>query len=495
MVISSRTPGPLGLDEAQLDAAHAPAGREPPSPLLDARLPGIDRAAPPRPGDALPQPRPLSPRPDTWPLLRRGSRGAPVAQLQRLLNSRHGSISRGGRQPLVVDRIFGPLTEQSVVLFQRHAQIEPDAVVGPITWAHLLSDTLLALPAGTARSASRGSSRGGAAAASGPASKPAAAAQSVADWPIEKKFEEVLRRTLPKLPFAMQHEFAQLLTPESIAVTAGILAALAVAHLFGVGEAVDVVLLLVGIVFLGLSIFDVASHLTDFLVGTARAETTADLDAAAEHLAYAISIIGVAAFLALLHKARGRRGASKRKPTEQSAPKPEPAPPKPRPEPEPRPRPEPEPKPKPRPKQAPPGHTQPTGELGGKPSGRPTKVRPQDDAATQRSHRRENESADVLAKNGYKVEQNPSVPGAKDPDYRIEGEVFDCKAPDTSRPRNAAKAMETALQDGQADRFVLNLEDSSITPEAMKKQLTDWPIEGLKEVLAIKNGEVIPIWP
>jgi hypothetical protein len=492
-VATSRTPGPLGFEEVHVDPeretpAYAP---EQPSPLFYMRRSSSEDIATPPSSHALPQRPRLSPRAETFPVLRVGSRGAAVGRLQRLLNQRHAATS-SGRAALVVDQIFGPLTRQSVELFQRYAEIESDGIVGPITWAHLLSDRLLPSSAGSRASGSRPATT-----ARPPAGAPKAAAHSVADWPLEKKFEEVLRRTTPKLPFAMQQEFAQLLTPQAIAMTAAILAALAVAHLFGVGEVVDIALLLVGVVFLGLSIFDVVSHLADFLVGTARADSSADLDEAAEHLAYAISVIGVAAFLALLRKARTGRG--KPKSPQQDGPKPEPPPkpaPKPRPEPEPpKPRPEPEPKPKPRPKQAPPGHTQPTGELGGKPTGGRAKVRPQDDAATRRSSQRENESADLLAERGYRVEQKPSVPTETKPDYKIEGEIFDCKAPETPRPRNAASEIEDSVREGQADRFVLNLEDSTIAPEAMKKQLTDWPIEGLKEVLVIKNGEVIPLWP
>jgi hypothetical protein len=31
--------------------------------------------------------------------------------------------------------------------------------------------------------------------------------------------------------------------------------------------------------------------------------------------------------------------------------------------------------------------------------------------------------------------------------------------------------------------------------EAIKKQLVDWPISGLKEVIAIKNGSVVAVLP
>jgi hypothetical protein len=48
--------------------------------------------------------------------------------------------------------------------------------------------------------------------------------------------------------------------------------------------------------------------------------------------------------------------------------------------------------------------TEPTGSLGGKPTGRPKQIRTQDDPATKRATQRENESALTLADAGYKVE-------------------------------------------------------------------------------------------
>jgi len=69
------------------------------------------------------------------------------------------------------------------------------------------------------------------------------------------------------------------------------------------------VLLVGGVFFLGLAAFDVAGELGDFLVVTSTAADEEDLDQAASHLARAIAIMGVAAFIALLAKvARGRGG-------------------------------------------------------------------------------------------------------------------------------------------------------------------------------------------
>ncbi|MDQ3256024.1 MAG: hypothetical protein M3R15_19355 [Acidobacteriota bacterium] len=126
---------------------------------------------------------------------------------------------------------------------------------------------------------------------------------------MEDKFAEALRRTAPKLPGSMRHEFEALLSPTSLAIIAGTLVVWAGSHAFGVGEIVDIVLLVGGIFFLGLAVFDVAGELGDFLVVTSTAADEKDLDEAASHLARAIAIMGVAAFIALLAKvARGRGG-------------------------------------------------------------------------------------------------------------------------------------------------------------------------------------------
>ena len=140
-------------------------------------------------------------------------------------------------------------------------------------------------------------------------------------------------------------------------------------------------------------------------------------------------------------------------------------------------------------------HTRPTGARDGKPTGTRTEIHENASKDEARALRRENESADQLAKAGYKVEQNPTVPGTKNPDYLIEGKRFDCKAPSSGNPKTPYDHMEKAITEGQADRFVLNLEDSAIKPEAMKQFLNEHPLQGLKEVIVIKDGQITPFWP
>lgn len=64
------------------------------------------------------------------PLLYRGMVGASVAELQALLKNR-------GFDPGPIDGVFGPVTEQAVMAFQKQAGIAVDGLVGPITWQNL----------------------------------------------------------------------------------------------------------------------------------------------------------------------------------------------------------------------------------------------------------------------------------------------------------------------------------------------------------------------
>ncbi len=65
-----------------------------------------------------------------WPIQRRGARGENVRTVQHLLN--HHNI------PVVVDRIFGPQTEDAVRRFQRDRGLGVDGIVGNQTWPALI---------------------------------------------------------------------------------------------------------------------------------------------------------------------------------------------------------------------------------------------------------------------------------------------------------------------------------------------------------------------
>lgn len=120
------------------------------------------------------------------------------------------------------------------------------------------------------------------------------------------------------------------------------------------------------------------------------------------------------------------------------------------------------------------------------------------DDATKRSLMRENEAAETLARNGYDIEQNPVVEGTtRNPDYIIEGEIFDCYSPaENTKIRNVASTIEEkVIKKGQAERVVLNLDDWKGDVDALIRQLNDYPIDGLKEVIVVHDGNVQSIYP
>jgi len=76
----------------------------------------------------------LPPYPGT--LIRIGASGQNVRIIQGYLNvigRRYPNIP-----PLVVDGIFGPRTEASIIAFQRAFGLVPDGIVGPITWGEIM---------------------------------------------------------------------------------------------------------------------------------------------------------------------------------------------------------------------------------------------------------------------------------------------------------------------------------------------------------------------
>lgn len=129
---------------------------------------------------------------------------------------------------------------------------------------------------------------------------------NVATWSFERRLQETLTRTLPKLGPEARAQLAAIITPESIAIIAAVLLAWVVSHAFGVGEAIDIILLVTGVVAIGMAVFSGLDHLYEFASGAYNARSTNDLDVAADHLARAIGILGIQAVLAVLFRGRAR---------------------------------------------------------------------------------------------------------------------------------------------------------------------------------------------
>jgi hypothetical protein len=116
----------------------------------------------------------------------------------------------------------------------------------------------------------------------------------------DEKLAEAIRRSVPLLPAAVRDQVLGLLEPASIAIVTSTAMLWAGSHLVGVGEIVDVALLVVGLGLLGTAAFSGAKELGAFAVGVTQARTDTDLDQAAAHFAQAVSILGVSLVSALL---------------------------------------------------------------------------------------------------------------------------------------------------------------------------------------------------
>jgi hypothetical protein len=147
---------------------------------------------------------------------------------------------------------------------------------------------------------------------------------------------------------------------------------------------------------------------------------------------------------------------------------------------------------------------------GGRPEGPPTRIGAKQDADVKRSLDRENSAAETLADQGFQVQQNPTpaeVAQARlntgdtgspesDPDYLVEGRVFDCYSPSARKPVRGiwSEVEEKVLDREQTQRVVVNLADWTGDLSALRKQFADWPIPGLKEAKAITaSGDIVQL--
>ena len=105
---------------------------------------------------------------------------------------------------------------------------------------------------------------------------------NVAVLSFEQRLGETLTRTLPKLGPETRAQLAAIITPESLAIIATVLVAWVVSHAFGVGEAIDIILLATGVLAIGMAVFSGLDHLYKFASGTYAARTDRDLDVVEE---------------------------------------------------------------------------------------------------------------------------------------------------------------------------------------------------------------------
>jgi len=140
-------------------------------------------------------------------------------------------------------------------------------------------------------------------------------ALNVAAMSLKDRLKEVLTRSKKNFGPDIGAAIDSMLSPTNLAILAGTLTLWAGSHFFGVGEVVDVLLLVVGAFAIGWSIGDVAKDVYTFAKLTVNARTEADLDRAAQAFSHAIVLAGITVIMALLlrrsvKEIQATRGAS-----------------------------------------------------------------------------------------------------------------------------------------------------------------------------------------
>jgi hypothetical protein len=142
-----------------------------------------------------------------------------------------------------------------------------------------------------------------------------------------------------------------------------------------------------------------------------------------------------------------------------------------------------------------------------KPLGEAEKVNLKSASENIRGIRRQNESAETLAKNGYKVEQKPQITNTerasnpwfkkeRNPDFKVEGEIFDVFSPAKGTDvNNIRKAIIKKINEGQTRRIVLNLNDNPANLREFKKLILEKPILELEQILVVKDGKITKFFP
>ena len=138
---------------------------------------------------------------------------------------------------------------------------------------------------------------------------------SVSHLTKAEKLARAIRSAARVLPGDAGSKLEALLAPEVLAIVAAVIVIWAGSHAFGVGEAVDIMLLATGFIFLGFEAIDAMRHLVSFGSIALDAQTAADLDRAGSHLASAISIIGINTVIVLLTRGGVKAYRGRYKPT------------------------------------------------------------------------------------------------------------------------------------------------------------------------------------
>ena len=144
-----------------------------------------------------------------------------------------------------------------------------------------------------------------------------------------------------------------------------------------------------------------------------------------------------------------------------------------------------------------PSSTQPSGKKGGLPEGNYA-------TGKDRGWTKQNESANTFAKEGYHVKMLDEIEGGNghgikegsNPDFLIEGKVFDHYAPSSTKSANGIAEEIKRKTKNQADRIVLNLDGftearvAEVSQKIIGKTNQNGDLRRLQELFIIREGKI-----
>ncbi|OMF19782.1 hypothetical protein BK132_35300 [Paenibacillus sp. FSL H8-0259] len=122
--------------------------------------------------------------------------------------------------------------------------------------------------------------------------------------------------------------------------------------------------------------------------------------------------------------------------------------------------------------------------------------------------KKQNETADVLAVNAYDIEMLDEIDGGNghgivegsNPDFLIEGNVFDCYAPKPDGKIQSIIKEIAGKTKKQSGRIVLNLDNfpnekvTEIIETILRKANPDGDLKRLEELILVKNGKITRVF-
>jgi hypothetical protein len=134
-------------------------------------------------------------------------------------------------------------------------------------------------------------------------------------WSLMDRIGSAIRRALPHRSGEAAAKLAELASPLSLGILAGTLVVWAYSHAIGVGEAIDLLIGITGFLFVGWEAWSALKHLVSFARLSVGAKTESDLDTAGDHLAKAVTIIGIDVTIVLITHKTAKAWNGRYKPT------------------------------------------------------------------------------------------------------------------------------------------------------------------------------------